>query len=113
MTPPAAGPRRSPPARAPSPPTSRDAGAAADLPAADPDKLVPVADTGRDDVDQDLAWSRCRRLVHLEDLDGLAECCDPGHPHPVRRTLLACPSAFERWCPLRRHGGRSEFDAST
>ena len=30
---------------------------AADLPAADPDKLVPVADAGGDDVDQDLAWA--------------------------------------------------------
>src|SRR5215218_1743618 len=108
MTPLAAGPRRSPPARAPSPPTSRDAGAAADvssprrpraarprrsrplrpsrpppsrapseraadLPAADPDKLVPVADAGGDDVDEDLVSGRCRRLVHLEDLDGLAK----------------------------------------
>src|SRR2546421_11914585 len=62
---------------------------AADLPAADPDKLVPVADAGGDDVDEHLAWSRRRRLVHLEDLDGLAECCDPGRSHPVRRTLPA------------------------
>ena len=28
-------------------------------------------------------------LVQLEDLDGLAECCDPGRSHTVRRTLLA------------------------
>jgi hypothetical protein len=62
---------------------------AADLPAADPDKLVPVADAGGDDVDEDLACGRRRQLVHLEDLDGLAECCDPGCSHPVRRTLLA------------------------
>src|SRR5215218_11442495 len=106
MTPLAAGPRRSPPSRAPSPPTSRDAGAgrcdrpgrlrperhrsrAADLPATDPDKLVPVADAGGNDVDEDLACGRPRQLVHLEDLDGLAECCDPGRSHPVRRTLLA------------------------
>jgi hypothetical protein len=62
---------------------------AADLPAADPDKLVPVADAGGDDVDEDLVSGRRRRLVHLEDLDGLAECRDPGRSHPVRRTLLA------------------------
>src|SRR5947208_3897341 len=62
---------------------------AADPPAADPDKLVPVADAGGDDVDEDLAGGRRRQLVHLEDLDGLAECCDPGRSHPVRRTLLA------------------------
>jgi hypothetical protein len=69
---------------------------ATDLPAADPDKLVPVADARGDDVDQNLVSGRCRRLVHLEDLDGLAKCFDPGHS-------LA----------PRRHGGRSEFDAST
>jgi hypothetical protein len=57
---------------------------AADLPAADPDKLVPVADAGGDDVDQDLACAGRRRLVHLEDLDGLAECSDPGYSHSVR-----------------------------
>src|SRR6266511_3821190 len=62
---------------------------AADPPAADPDKLVPVADAGGGDVDQDLVFGRRRQLVHLEDLDGLAECCDPGRSHPVRRTLLA------------------------
>jgi hypothetical protein len=62
---------------------------AADLPAADPDKLIPVADAGGDDVDQDLACGRRHRLVHLEDLDRFAECCDPGRSHPVRRTLLA------------------------
>ena len=56
---------------------------AADLPAADPDQLVPVADAGRDDLDQDLACGGRRRLVHLEDLDGLAEGCDPGRSHPV------------------------------
>jgi hypothetical protein len=42
-----------------------------------------------DDVDEDLACGRRRQLVHLEDLDGLTECCDPGRSHPVRRTLLA------------------------
>src|SRR3954447_26193671 len=57
--------------------------------AADPDKLVPVTDAGGDDVDQDLACCRRRQLIHLEDLDRLAECCDPGRSHPVRRTLLA------------------------
>src|SRR5438270_1660385 len=62
---------------------------AADLPATDPDELVPVADPGGNDVDEDLACRRRRKLVHLEDLDGLAECCDPGRSHPVRRTLLA------------------------
>jgi hypothetical protein len=30
-----------------------------------------------------------RQLVHLEDLDGLAECCDPGRSHRVGRTLVA------------------------
>jgi len=50
---------------------------AADLPAADPDKLVPVADAGGDDVDEDIACCGRRQLVHLEDLDGLAECCVP------------------------------------
>src|SRR4029450_1871584 len=113
MTPLAAGARRSPPARAPSPPTSRDAGAAADVssprrpraapslrslplrpsrappPAADPDKLVPVADAGGGDVDEDFACGRRRQLVYLEDLDGLAECCDSGRSHPVRCSLLA------------------------
>src|SRR5438045_3059893 len=69
---------------------------AADLPAADPDKLVPVADAGGDDVDEDLVSGRRRRLVDLEHLDGLAKCFDPGHS-------LA----------PRRHGGRSQFDAST
>ena len=62
---------------------------AADLPAADPDKLVPGADARRNDLDEDLACGRRRKLVHLEDLDGLAERCDPSHSHPVRRTLLA------------------------
>ena len=64
---------------------------AADLPAADPDELVPVADAGCGDVDQDLAFGRRRRLVHLEDLTGLAACPDPGNSHlkggqPVRAT---------------------------
>src|SRR4051812_40152700 len=67
---------------------------AADLPAADPDKLVPVADAGGNDVDEDLACGRRRKLVHLEDLDGLPECRDPSRSHPVRRTLLA--SAMRR-----------------
>ena len=53
----------------------------ADLPAAEPDKVVPVADAGGDNVDEDLACRRRSRLVHLEDLDGLAECCDPGRAH--------------------------------
>src|SRR4051794_24936757 len=61
----------------------------ADLPAADPDKLVPAADAGGDDVDEDLACCRRRQLVYLEDLDGVAECCDPGRSHRVRLTLLA------------------------
>ena len=56
---------------------------AADLPAADPDKLVPVADAGSDDVDQDLACGRRRQLVHLEELDGLTERSDPGRSHQV------------------------------
>jgi hypothetical protein len=51
---------------------------AADLPAADPDELVPVADAGGGDVDQDLVRSGRRGLVDLEDLDGLAQCGDPG-----------------------------------
>ncbi len=51
---------------------------------------------GTIDVDEDLVSGKCRRLVHLEDLDGLAECFDPGH-------------SLAPW----RHGGRSEFDAST
>src|SRR5439155_1822143 len=42
-----------------------------------------------DDVDEDLACGRRCQLAHLEDLDGLAECCDPGRSHPVRLTLLA------------------------
>src|SRR3954453_22687762 len=71
---------------------------AADLPAADPDKLVPVADAGGDDVDEDLACARRRQLVHLKDLDGLAECSDPGRSHPVRRTLLALGDAV--WTAL-------------
>src|SRR6266511_133049 len=62
---------------------------AADPPAADPDKLVPVADAGGGDVDQDLVFGRRRQLVHLKDLDGLAECSDPGRSHPAARTLLA------------------------
>src|SRR5438034_11732100 len=62
---------------------------AADPPAADPDKLVPVANASGGDVDQDLVCARRRKLVHLKDLDGLAECSDPGRSHPVRRTLLA------------------------
>src|SRR3954466_6741754 len=64
---------------------------AADLPAADPDKVVPVADAGGDDVDQDLACGRRRRLVHLEDLDRLAECCDPSRAH-LFAARYACPS---------------------
>ena len=67
-----------------------------DLPAADPDKLVPVADTGGDDVDDDLVSGRRRRLVHLEDLDEAAECFHPSH------SLVP-----------RRHGRRSKSDAST
>jgi hypothetical protein len=51
---------------------------ATDLPAADPDELVPVTDAGGGDVDQDLVRSGRRRLVDLEDLDGLAERGDPG-----------------------------------
>jgi hypothetical protein len=62
---------------------------AADLPAADPDKVVPVADAGGNDVDEDLVCGRRRKIVHLEDLDGLAECCDPSRSHRVRPTLLA------------------------
>jgi len=38
---------------------------------------------------------RCRRLVHLDDLNGLVKCFDVGHS-------LA----------PRRHSGRSELDAS-
>src|SRR5581483_1551130 len=63
----------------------------ADLPAADPDKVVPVADAGGDDVDEDLACGRRRRLVQLEDLDRLAECCDPSRPH-LFGARYACPS---------------------
>ena len=59
----------------------RHRGRAADLPAADPDKLVPVADACGGDVDQDLVCGRRLRLVHVEDLDGLAERCDPGRSH--------------------------------
>src|SRR5436190_562919 len=58
-------------------------------PAPDPDKLVPVANASGGDVDQDLVCARRRQLVHLKDLDGLAECSDPGRSHPGRRTLLA------------------------
>ena len=75
----------------------RHRGRAADLPAADPDKLVPVADAGGNDVDEDLACCRRRKLVQLEDLDRLAECCDPGRSHPVRRTL---PASMMRRAPL-------------
>jgi hypothetical protein len=67
-------------------------------PAADPDKLIPVADPGGRDVEQDLACDRRRQLVHLEDLDGLAECRDPGNSHPVQRTLLT--SVIRRGQPL-------------
>jgi hypothetical protein len=70
---------------------------AADPPVADPDKLVPVADAGGCDVDQDLVGGRRRQLVHLKDLDRLAECCDPSRSHPVRRTLLA--SVIQRGQP--------------
>src|SRR5215218_4122150 len=62
---------------------------AADLPAADPDKVVPGADAGGNDVDEDLACGRRPKLVQLEDLDRPAECCDPSRSHPARRTLLA------------------------
>jgi hypothetical protein len=68
---------------------------AADLPAADPDKLVPVADAGGDDVDEDIACCRRCQLVHLEELDGLAECCDPGYSHSVRASaadVMAAPT---------------------
>jgi hypothetical protein len=61
----------------------------ADLPAADPDKLVPVANAGGHNVDENFISGRRGQFVHLEDLDGLAECCDPSHSHPVRPTLLA------------------------
>src|SRR5438477_12735885 len=74
---------------------------AADLPAADPDKLVPVADAGGDDVDEDLACGRRRKLVQLDNLDGLAECCDPSRSHPVRRTLLASVTRAA-WAPRPR-----------
>src|SRR4051794_29866646 len=57
---------------------------AADPPVADPDKLVPVADAGGCDVDEDLLGGRRRKLVHLKDLDWLAECCDPSRSHPAR-----------------------------
>ena len=56
---------------------------AANLPAAHPDELVPVADAGGDDLDQDLSRCRQRRPVHLEDLDGLTERCDSGRSHQV------------------------------
>jgi hypothetical protein len=46
-------------------------------------------DAGGGDVDHDLVCGRRRQLVHLEDLDGLATCRDPGHSHPVRHTLVA------------------------
>ena len=46
---------------------------AADPPAADPDKLVPVANARGGDVDQDLVCARRRQLVQLKDLDGLAD----------------------------------------
>src|SRR5207244_147271 len=65
---------------------------AADLPAADPDQLVPVADSGSRDVEQDLVWGRRRQLVHIEDLDGLASCRDPGHSHPVQRSAVPTSS---------------------
>src|SRR4051812_42536667 len=61
---------------------------AAELPAADPDELVPVADAGGGDVEQDLVCGRRRQLVHLEDLHALAACRDPGHSHPDRHTLV-------------------------
>jgi hypothetical protein len=67
----------------------------ADSNAADPDKLVPVADAGGDDVDQDLACGWRRRLVHLEELDGLAERSDPGYSHSVRASaaeVMAAPA---------------------
>jgi hypothetical protein len=57
---------------------------AADLPAAGPDQLVPIADPGRDDVDQDLVCCRRRQLVQLEDLDRSTECLDPSESHPRR-----------------------------
>src|SRR3954454_5265609 len=57
----------------------------ADLAAADPDKLVPVADARGHDVDEYLVGGRRRRLIHLEDLNGLAERFDPGHPLGPRR----------------------------
>jgi hypothetical protein len=50
---------------------------AADLPVADPDKLIPVADPGGGDVEQDLVCGTRRQFVHLEDLDGLAACRVP------------------------------------
>ena len=56
---------------------------ASDLPAADPAKLVPVADAGGDDV-MGLACGWRRRLVHLEELDGLAERSDPGYSAGLR-----------------------------
>src|SRR5436190_21478846 len=54
---------------------------ATELPAADSDKLVPIADPGGDDVDQDLVSGRRRLLVHVENLDGLAKRPDPGDSH--------------------------------
>jgi hypothetical protein len=80
---------------------------AADPPAADPDKLVPVANASGGDVDQDLVCARRRQLVHLKDLDGLAECSDPGRSHPVRRTLLASVMRCGPWHLVR------ECDSST
>src|SRR5262249_48556251 len=66
----------------------RHGGRAADLPAADPDEIVPVADTSSGHVDQNLAVGMLRRLVDLEDLDGLAEGCDSGRTHTAPGTLL-------------------------
>src|SRR6185312_7017926 len=57
--------------------------------AADPDKLVPIADTGGNDVDEDLACSRRRKLIHLEDLDGRPEYRDPCRSHTSQCILLS------------------------
>jgi hypothetical protein len=54
-------------------------------------------DAGGEDVDQDLVCGRRRRLVHLEDLDWLAECPDPGRSH-----FVAAPYWRRCRCARRR-----------
>ena len=61
--------------------TKRHRRGAADVPPARPDELLPVADAGRPDFDQDLVFSEGARIREVDPPDNTAELADTGGPH--------------------------------